>query len=65
MTLMGPTVKGENISLTCDRNGRVLIVCTIQDKDFPFANIYYAPNYQNLQVDFYTQLTKKLRPYVN
>ena len=65
MTLMRPTVKGENISTTCDRNGRVLIVnLTIQDGEFCLANIY-APNDQNLQVDFYTQLTRKLRPYVN
>ena len=65
MTLMRPAVKGENISITCDRNGRVLIVnLTIQDEDFCFANIY-APNDQNLQVDFCTQLTRKLRPYVN
>ena len=65
MTLMRPTVKGENISTTCDRNGRVLIVnLTIQDEEFCLANIY-APNDQNLQVDFYTQLTRKLRPYVN
>ena len=65
MTLMRPTVKGENISTTCDRNGRVLIVnLTIQDEEFCLANIY-APNDRNLQVDFYTQLTRKLRPYVN
>ena len=65
MTLTRPTVKGENISTTCDRNGRVLIVnLTIQDGEFCLANIY-APNDQNLQVDFYTQLTRKLRPYVN
>lgn len=65
MTLIRPTVKGENISTTCDRNGRVLIVnLTIQDGEFCLANIY-APNDQNLQVDFYTQLTRKLRPYVN
>ena len=65
MTLMRPTVKGENISTTCDRNGRVLIVnLTIQDEEFCLANIY-APNDQNLQVDFYTQLTRKLRPHVN
>ena len=65
MTLMRPTVKGENISTTSDRNGRVLIVnLTIQDEEFCLANIY-APNDQNLQVDFYTQLTRKLRQYVN
>ena len=65
MTLVRPTVKVENISTTCDRNGRVLIVnLTIQDEEFCLANIY-APNDQNLQVDFYTQLTGKLRPYVN
>ena len=64
-TLMRPTVRSENISTTCDRNGRVLIVnLTIQDEEFCLANIY-APNDQNLQVDFYTQLTRKLRPYVN
>ena len=55
MTLMRPTVKVENINTTCDRNGRVLIVnLTIQDEEFCLANIY-APNDQNLQVDFYTQ----------
>ena len=65
MTLMRPTVKVENISTTCDRNGRVVIVnLTIQDEEFCLANIY-APNDQNLQADFYIQLTRKLRPYVN
>ena len=62
---MRPTVKVENINTTCDRNGRVLIVnFTIQDEEFCLANIY-APNNQNLQADFFPQLTRKLRPYVN
>ena len=59
MTLMRPTVKVENISTACDQRGRVLIVnLTIQDEEFCLANIY-APNDQNLQADFYTQLTRK------
>ena len=67
MTLMRPTVKVENISTTCDQNGGVLIVnltIHVQDEEFCLANIY-APNDQNLQADFYTGLTRKLRPYVN
>ena len=65
MTLMRPTVKVENISTACDQRGRVHIVnLTLQDEEFCLANIY-APNNQNLQADFYTQLTRKLRPYVN
>ena len=65
MTLMRPTVKVENISTGCDQSGRVLIVkLTIKDEEFCLA-IIYAPNDQNLQADFYTQLTRKLRPYVN
>ena len=60
MAFMRPTVKVENISTTFDRNGKSYNtkrrVCLV--------NIY-APNDQNLQVDFYTQLTKMLRPYVN
>ena len=65
MTLMRPTVKVENISTACDQRGRGLIVnLTIQDEEFCLANIY-APNDQNLQADFYTQLMRKLRPYVN
>ena len=55
MTLMRPTVKVKNINTTCDWNGRVLVVnLAIQDEEFCLANIY-APNDQNLQVDFYTQ----------
>ena len=55
MTLTRPMVKVENINTTCDRNRRVLIVnLTIHDEEFCLANIY-APNDQNLQVDFYTQ----------
>ena len=65
MTLIRPTLKAENISITGDKNGRVLIVnLTIQDEEFCLVNIY-APNDQNLQVDFYTQLTSKLRPHLN
>ena len=60
-----PTVKVENISATCDKHGRVLIVnLTIQDEKFCMANIY-APNDHNLQADFYTELTSKLRPYIS
>ena len=65
MTLVRPTVKVENTNITCDKNGRVLVVnLTIQEEEFCFATIY-APNDQNLQVDFYTHLTSMLRPYVN
>ena len=65
MTLIRPTLKVENISIADDKNGRVLIVnLTIRGEEFCLANIY-APNDQNLQVDFYTQLTSKLRPHVN
>lgn len=58
MILMRPTVKVENSSTASDQSGRVVIVnLTIQDKEFCLANIY-APNDQNLQADFYTQLTR-------
>ena len=64
MTLIRPTVTVENISTTCGRNGRVFIVnLTIQDEEFCLANIY-APNDQNLQANFYTQLTRKIKPQV-
>ena len=51
--------------MSYDKNGRVLVVnLTVQEEEFRFANIY-APNDQNLQVDFYSHLTSMLRPYVN
>ena len=60
MTLIRPTVKVQNTNTSCDKNGRVLVVnLTIQEEEFCFANIY-APNDQNLQVDFYTHLTSML-----
>lgn len=56
MVLMRLTVKAENSSTASDQSGRDLIVnLSIQD----------APNDQDLQADFYTQLTRKLRPDVN
>ena len=65
MILIRTTLKAENISISGDKNGRVLIVnLPIQDKEFCLANIH-APNDQSLQVDFYTPLTSKLRPHVN
>ena len=52
-----PTIKVENISITGDKNGGILVVnLTIQKEEFCLANIY-APNEENLQVDFYSQLT--------
>jgi len=64
MILIQPTLKVENTSISGDKNGKVLIVNrTIQDEEFCLANIY-TPNDQSLQVDFYTQLTSKLRPHV-
>ena len=63
MILVRPTLKAENISITSDRNGRVLIVnITIQDEELCLASIY-APNDQNLQVDFYPRLMSKLCPH--
>ena len=65
MTLVRPTIKVQNTNISCDKNGRVLVVnLTIQEEEFCFVNIY-APNDQNLQVDFYSHLTSLLRPYVN
>ena len=65
MTLIRPTVKVQNTNISCEKNGKVLVVnLTIQEEEFCFANIY-APNDQNLQVDLYTHLTSMLRPYVN
>ena len=63
MILIRPTLKAENISISGDKNGRVLIL-TRQDEEFCLANIY-APNDQSLQVNIYTRLTSKLSPYVN
>ena len=65
MILIRPTLKAKNISISGDKNGRVLIInLTIQDEEFCLVNIY-APNDQSLEVDFYTQLTSKLRLHVN
>ena len=63
MILIRPTLKAENVNVTSDNIGRLLIVnLTLQDEDFCLVNIY-APNEQNPQVNFYHQLTDKLRPY--
>ena len=65
MILFRPTLKAENISITNDKNGRLLIVClTLQGEEFCFVNVY-APNDQNEQLNFYDELTRKLRPYTN
>ena len=65
MTLFRPTLKAENISITNDKNGRLLIVrLTLQGEEFCFVNVY-APNDQNEQLNFYDELTRKLRPYTN
>lgn len=65
MILIRPNLKAENISISREKNGRVLIVnLTLQDEEYCLANIY-VPNDQSHQVDFYTQLMRKLRPHPN
>ena len=65
MILIRPTLKAENISITNDKNGRLLIVRLIlQDEEFCLANIY-APNDQKQQIQFYSELLSKLRPHAN
>ena len=65
MTLFRPTLKAENISITNDKNGRLLIVrLTLQGEEFCFVNVY-TPNDQNQQINFYNELTNKLRPCAN
>ena len=68
MTPMRPTVKVEKILVqpVTEMEEFLLFIVnlTIQEEEFCLANIY-APSDQNLPVDFYTQLTKKLHPYVN
>ena len=49
MILFRPVLKAENISITNDKNGRLLIVrLTLQGEEFCFVNVY-APNDQNQQ----------------
>jgi len=65
MILFRPTLKAENISITNNKNERLLIVrLTLQGEEFCFVNVY-APNDQNQQINFYNELTSKLRPYAN
>ena len=65
MILFRPTLKAKNISITNDKNGRLLIVrLTLQGEEFCFVNVC-VPNNQNQQINFYNELTSKLRPYAN
>ena len=58
MTLFRPTLKAENISITNDKNGRLLIVrLTLQGEEFCFVNVS--------NINFSNELTSKLRPYAN
>ena len=42
----------------------LIVRLTLQDEEFCLVNVY-APNDQNQQINFYNELTSKLRPYAN
>ena len=41
MTLMRPAVKGENISITCDRNGSEFLLLILQYKTKTFVSLIF------------------------
>ena len=52
-------------SYTRDRNGRIIILSFVLDKEkFVLANIY-SPNDQNAQLSFYNNVFSLLQPYAN
>ena len=52
-------------SYTRDRNGRIIILSIVLDKEkFVLANIY-SPNNQNAQLSFYNNVFSLLQPYAN